>query len=75
MNEDTLTVQIIDSRERLISLTKADLKEYSVEKDPRMPSYKDKLTNPERADLVSYLVSLKGPDGPGRGGGRGGRGQ
>ena len=75
MNEDTLTVQIIDSRERLISLTKADLKEYSVEKDPRMPSYKDKLTNSERADLVSYLVSLKGPDGPGRSAGRGGRGQ
>jgi cytochrome c oxidase cbb3-type subunit III len=81
MNEDTLTVQIIDSKERLISLTKADLKEYSVEKDPLMPSYKDKLTESERADLIAYLAGLKGEDGPagegggGRGRGRGGRGQ
>ncbi len=32
LNEDTLTVQIMDSKERLVSLTKADLKEYTVEK-------------------------------------------
>ena len=59
MNEDTLTIQIIDARERLISLTKADLKEYSVEKESRMPSFKDTLTRGERADLIAYLVSLK----------------
>ena len=76
MNEDTLTVQIVDSKERLISLTKADLKEYSIEKEPLMPSFKDKLSDAERADLIAYLVSLKGPDGPAGGGrGRGGRGQ
>jgi mono/diheme cytochrome c family protein len=27
-----------------------------------MPSYKDKLTSPELADVVSYLASLKGID-------------
>ena len=77
LNEDTLTVQIIDSKERLVSLTKADLKEYTIEKDPRMPSYRDKLTGGERADLIAYLASLKGPPGGGGGGrgGRGGRGQ
>ena len=63
LNEDTLTVQIIDSRERLISLEKSDLKEYSVEKEPMMPSFKDRLTYAERADLISYLVSLKGEPG------------
>lgn len=68
LNEDTLTVQIIDSRERLISLEKTDLKEYSVEKEPRMPSFKDKLTDAERADLIAYLVSLKGEPGEIRGG-------
>ncbi len=75
MNEDTLTVQIVDSKERLRSLTKADLKEYSIDKETLMPSYKDKLTDSERADLIAFLVSLKGPDGGGTGRGRGGRGQ
>jgi cytochrome c oxidase cbb3-type subunit III len=79
LNEDTLSVQIVDSKERLLSLTKADLKEYTIEKGPMMPSYKDKLTDAERADLIAYLVGLKGEDGVagegGRGRGRGGRGQ
>lgn len=77
MNEDTLTVQIVDSKERLRSLTKSELKSYEIEKEPRMPSYRDKLTEAERADVIAYLVSLKGTDGPPAGGrsGRGGRGQ
>ncbi len=75
MNEDTLTVQIVDSKERLLSLSKADLKEYSIDKETLMPSYKEKLTGGERADLIAYLVSLKGPDGGSGGRGRGGRGQ
>jgi cytochrome c oxidase cbb3-type subunit III len=60
LNEDTYTVQIFDEKEQLVSLTKAELKEYEVLKTPRMPSYKDKLTPDEIADLVAYLVSLKG---------------
>ncbi len=78
VNEDTLTVQIVDSGERLVSLTKADLKEYSIVKESLMPSFRDTLTDAERADLIAYLVSLKGQDGPagnGGGRGRGGRGQ
>ncbi|HEY2013408.1 MAG TPA: c-type cytochrome [Bryobacteraceae bacterium] len=78
INEDTLTVQIMDSKEHLISLNKQDLKEYAIDKEPRMPSYRDKLTAGERADLIAYMVSLKGPaNGGGFGGGRGrgGRGQ
>ena len=76
LNEDTLTVQVMDSQERLLSLTKADLKEYTIEKEPRMPSFRDKLTGADRADLIAYLVSLKGPANAGGGrGGRGGRGQ
>lgn len=60
LNQDAFTVQLIDSKERLLSLNRADFKEYSfVDKSP-MPSYKEKLTADERADLVSYLVSLKG---------------
>ncbi|HEY2018116.1 MAG TPA: c-type cytochrome [Bryobacteraceae bacterium] len=60
LNEDTWTVQIIDDHEHLVSLWKPDLAEYTILKSP-MPSYKDKLTASERADLVAYLVSLRPP--------------
>jgi putative heme-binding domain-containing protein len=60
LNEDTYTVQLIDSAERLLSLTKADLREYTVVKTSPMPSYKDKLSPEELDDVVAYLRSLKG---------------
>ena len=60
LNEDTHTVQILDSGERLVSLTKAALRSYTVLKTSPMPSYKGKLSSAELVDLVSYLVSLKG---------------
>lgn len=60
LNEDTYTVQVIDDRERLLSLTKTDLREFTILKASPMPSYKDTLTADELADLVAYLISLKG---------------
>ena len=53
-------MQLIDAQERLVSLAKADLKEYSVGKTSLMPSYKDKLSAQELADVVAYLQTLKG---------------
>jgi putative heme-binding domain-containing protein len=64
LNQDTFTLQLIDSQERLRTFVIADLREYSVQKDSRMPSYKDKLSRQELADVVSYLVSLKGMNKP-----------
>jgi mono/diheme cytochrome c family protein len=55
----------VDSRERLVSLWKPDLKEYSVIASP-MPSFKETLTAEERSDLIVYLLTLQ----PGRGGAR-----
>jgi hypothetical protein len=60
LNEDTFTVQLIDDKEQLRSLTKADLKQYTVETAAAMPSVKGKLTDDELADLIAYLTSLKG---------------
>jgi putative heme-binding domain-containing protein len=60
LNEDTYTVQLIDEQERLLSLTKADLREYTVLKSTSMPSYKDKFSAQELADLEAYLLSLRG---------------
>lgn len=60
LNEDTYTVQLIDENERLVSLTKAELREFTVLKTTSMPSYKDKFNAQEFADLEAYLLSLKG---------------
>jgi len=60
LNEDTYTVQLIDEQEHLVSLTKSDLREYAVLKTTSMPSYKDKFSAQELADLEAYLFSLRG---------------
>jgi putative heme-binding domain-containing protein len=60
LNEDTYTVQLIDDQEHLVSLDKADLREYTVIKTSAMPSYKDKFSSQEVADMVAYLLSLRG---------------
>lgn len=59
LNEDTYTVQLIDDQERLVSLTKSDLRELTVLTTSPMPSYRN-LNPEELADLVAYLLSLKG---------------
>ena len=60
LNQDMFTVQLIDSKEQLRSLMRADLKEFTfVDRSP-MPSYRGKLSPSEIADLVSFLVSLQG---------------
>ena len=59
LNIDTFTVQMMDSKEELRSFVKADLKEHGFAPSP-MPSYKSTFTQQELADVVSYLVSLKG---------------
>jgi putative heme-binding domain-containing protein len=60
LNEDTYSVQLIDDQERLVSLVKSDLREYTILTVSPMPSYKDRLTPDEMADVVAYLLSLKG---------------
>ena len=62
LNEDTHTVQLIDSDERLRSLDKADLREYSVISTSEMPAYADQLSEQELSNLLAYLLTLKGVD-------------
>jgi putative heme-binding domain-containing protein len=58
VNEDTYTVQLITEDGRLLSITKSDLLEYTLLKTARMPSYHDRLSAAEVADIVAYLLSL-----------------
>jgi putative heme-binding domain-containing protein len=60
LNEDTYSVQLMDTEERLVSVAKADLKEYEVIKTSSMPSYHDKFSAQELADVVAYLLTLNG---------------
>ena len=59
LNLDQFSVQLFDSKERLLTLQRSDLREFSTMKSP-MPSYRDKLAPAELSDLLAYLASLKG---------------
>ena len=60
LNEDTFTVQLLDDQEKLVSLVKSDLREYTILTASPMPSYRNTLTADELADVVAYLLTLKG---------------
>lgn len=60
LNLDSFTVQMLDNREQLRSFEKTNLRDYGIVDASPMPSYKDTLNAQELADVVSYLVSLKG---------------
>jgi putative heme-binding domain-containing protein len=60
LNQDTFSIQLLDSNERLVSLSRSDVRDFSFVKDSPMPSYRDTLSADEIGDLVAYLVTLKG---------------
>lgn len=60
LNHDTFTVQLMSPKQELVRFRKAELREYGFQKNSPMPSYEGKLTPEELADLIAYLVSLKG---------------
>jgi putative heme-binding domain-containing protein len=60
LNEDTFTVQLIDENEKLVSLAKSEIREFEAGTASPMPSFAGKLTGEEIADLLAYLVSLRG---------------
>jgi putative heme-binding domain-containing protein len=59
LNHDTFSVQLLDEAQNLRSFLKSDLKEFGFLPSP-MPSYRGRLTEQEVADVVSYLLTLKG---------------
>ena len=60
LNEDTYTVQIIDENERLRSLNKDELRELTILTESPMPSYAETLNDQERADVLAFLLTLRG---------------
>jgi len=60
LNEDTYSLQLMDDRERLHSLLKTNLREYTISMTSPMPSFKSTLSDGQMADVIAYLLSLKG---------------
>lgn len=60
LNEDTYSVQLMDTQGRLVSVLKTDLREFKISTTASMPSYKKELEASELADVMAYLLSLKG---------------
>jgi mono/diheme cytochrome c family protein len=58
LNQDTFALQVLDFKEKLQSIQRTNIK--SMEFKSPMPSYRDKLTSQELADLLGYLATLKG---------------
>lgn len=59
-NEDTFSLQILDSAGKLRSVDKAALRTQSLEKRSVMPSFQGKLSEGQIHDLVAYLATLQG---------------
>ena len=59
LNEDTFSVQVLDSKGRLRSLRKSDLASYDIDRKSGMPAYEGILTDTEVDDIVAYLSSLR----------------
>jgi putative heme-binding domain-containing protein len=60
LNQDSYSVQLLDANERLVSVQKANLREFGYVKSSPMPSVRDKLSAQEVDDVVGYLATLKG---------------
>jgi putative heme-binding domain-containing protein len=60
MNQDSFSIQMLDSSERLVSLQKRNVREQGFMTMSPMPSYRGAFTEQEMDDLVGYLASLKG---------------
>jgi putative heme-binding domain-containing protein len=59
LNQDTHSVQLLTEDQRLSAYMKKDLGSHGFIPSP-MPSYLDVLSDDEVADLVAYMISLKG---------------
>lgn len=56
LNEDTFSVQILDSTGKLRSLLKSEIERQTLERRSPMPSFREKLSDRQVNDLLAYLV-------------------
>jgi putative heme-binding domain-containing protein len=59
LNEDTFSIQLLDDGGNLVSLSKDEIAEFTLDKASAMPAYEGVLGDSEVADLVAYLMTLR----------------
>lgn len=62
LNHDALSVQLIDPKEQLRSFRTSEIRSYKILTSGLMPSFENKLSTQQVADVVAYLSSLKGAE-------------
>jgi putative heme-binding domain-containing protein len=60
LHHDTFTLLLLDSQEQLRTFDKSDLREITIIKSNPKTSYRGRFTPQELADIVGYLMTLKG---------------
>ena len=60
LNQDTISVQLMNEKEELKSYLRNGIRDYTIVDKGLMPSVEGKLTDQQVADIVAYLLSLKG---------------
>ena len=60
LNLDTFQVMMLDPKEQLRTFTKSDLREHGFAAGSVMPSFQSTLSRQELADVIAYLLTLKG---------------
>ena len=59
LNEDSFSIQLIDTNENLVSLSKQDVSDFSIDKTSLMPAMGGMFSEQEMEDLLAYLVTLQ----------------
>lgn len=59
LNEDSFSIQLIDTNENLVSLSKQDVSDFSIDKTSSMPAMGGMFSEQEMEDLLAYLVTLQ----------------
>jgi putative heme-binding domain-containing protein len=60
LNLDTFHVMMLDPKEQLRTFTKSELREHGFAAGSVMPSFRSTLSRQELADVIAYLLTLKG---------------
>lgn len=60
LNQNTWSIQLLDSTGQLRSLDKAELRGHAILTTSPMPSYRQSLSAQELADVVAFLGTMKG---------------
>lgn len=60
LNQNSYSIQLLDTRDRLLSLDKANLQSHAILATSSMPSYRQRLSAQEVADVVAFLGTMKG---------------